>query len=133
VSFSEARCTIRRADGALQSAGVSATVPLIHKNAAAGQWAKATRLCRCLKDDTLWAVLAVLALSSEQLDTAEIALSSLNEVDKAQYIQYIKTIPSVEGRNAELFLYRRRPDEVIIAFHPSTINHDYIMMYILAV
>lgn len=87
-------------------------MPLLHKNASSGQWSKATRLCRCLKDDTLWAVLAVLALASEQLDTAEIALSAINEVDKAQYIQYIKTIPSVEGRNAELYLYRRRPDEV---------------------
>lgn len=32
-------------------------------------------------------------------------------MDKLQYISYIKSIPTIEGRNAELALYQRRPEE----------------------
>ena len=33
------------------------------------------------------------------------------QVDKLQFVLYIKEIPTVEGRNAELALWRRCPDE----------------------
>jgi intraflagellar transport protein 80 len=32
-------------------------------------------------------------------------------VDKLQFVLYIKDIPTVEGRNAELALWRRSPEE----------------------
>jgi intraflagellar transport protein 80 len=32
-------------------------------------------------------------------------------VAKVEYLQYIKSIPSDEGRNAELAVFRRCPDE----------------------
>lgn len=56
-------------------------------------------------------MLALMALSKKQLDSAEIALAELDEVSKVEYIQYIKAIPSEEGRQAELALYRRQPLE----------------------
>ena len=33
------------------------------------------------------------------------------KVDKLQYVLYVKDIPSIEGRAAELALFRRRPEE----------------------
>ena len=33
------------------------------------------------------------------------------QVDKLQFVLYIKDIPTVEGRNAELALWRRCPEE----------------------
>jgi intraflagellar transport protein 80 len=33
------------------------------------------------------------------------------QVDKLQFVLYIKEIPTVEGRNAELALWRRSTDE----------------------
>jgi len=52
-----------------------------------------------------------MALHGNNLDTAEIALAAVEEVHKLQYILYIKNIPSTEGQNAELMLYRRQPDQ----------------------
>ena len=69
------------------------------------------RLCRHQKSPHLWACLAALSLSKRQLSIAENALAELNEVAKVEYIQSIKAIPSEEGRNAELALFRRQPDE----------------------
>ena len=52
-----------------------------------------------------------MALAKRQLDTAEQALAEINEVTKVEYIQYIKSIPSDEGQQAELALFRRQPEE----------------------
>jgi len=52
-----------------------------------------------------------MAIFHQQLDTAEMALAAIDEVDKLQFIQAVKAIPSIEGRNAELFLFRRMPDD----------------------
>jgi hypothetical protein len=52
-----------------------------------------------------------MAVNGRHLDTAEIALAAVNEVDKLHYITYIKDIPSEEGKNAELALYKRNVDE----------------------
>lgn len=111
VSFSESRVTIRRADGALQTASILPFPAMLYKFVALNQWDRCVRLCRLVKEDVLWACLAVMAINGNQLDTAEIALSAIEEVDKLQFIQSIKAIPSLEGRNAALLLYRRRPAE----------------------
>ena len=66
------------------------------------RWAEATRLCRFVKDDSLWAMLAAMATHSKQLETAEVAYSAINEADKVHYIQYIKDLPSKDARNAEM-------------------------------
>jgi len=110
TSFSESRCTVRRSDGALTTLAFSPYPSMLYRFVQAGQWTRATRLCRFVKDDVLWTCLAVMAINGEQLDTAEVALAAINEVDKLQYIQYIKTLPSQESRSAELYLYRRQPD-----------------------
>ena len=34
------------------------------------------------------------------------AFAAVEEVDKLQFISHIKEIPSAEGRNAELFLFK---------------------------
>merc|ERR1712224_947144 len=57
-------------------------------------WDAATKLCRFVKDQKIWACLA-----------------AMDEVDKLQYVLHIKDIPSAEGVAAELALFRRRPEE----------------------
>jgi hypothetical protein len=37
--------------------------------------------------------------------------AAIEEVDKVQYIAHIKTIPTSEGREAEMALFCREPDE----------------------
>jgi len=41
----------------------------------------------------------------------QVAFAAIDEVAKLQYVLTIKEIPTTEGRNAELALWRRRPDE----------------------
>jgi len=52
-----------------------------------------------------------MAIYHQDLESACTALSAIKEVDKLQYIKYIKSIPSNEGKNAEMMLYKRCPEE----------------------
>ena len=72
---------------------------------------KAIRLCRFVKENTLWACLAAMSIYCRELNTAEIALAAIDEADKVQYINYIKELPSEQSRNAALALYCRKINE----------------------
>jgi len=109
--FSGSRCTVRRSDGALVTAAVSPYPLLLYEHVQHAKWESATRLCRFVKDNSLWACLAAMAIQAKELNTAEVAFAAIDEVDKLQYVLHIKDIPTEEGRNAELALFRRRPDE----------------------
>ena len=43
--------------------------------------------------------------------TCDVLRVTCVKVDKLQFVLYIKEIPTVEGRNAELALWRRSTDE----------------------
>jgi len=64
-----------------------------------------------LKETALWGVLAALAIKSGELHTAETAYAALGDVDKLRYVTGIKDVPTAEGRQAELALFQRRPEE----------------------
>merc|ERR1712100_839309 len=84
---------------------------LLYEYVQSVEWESAARLCRFVKDQSLWACLAAMALNGQELNTAQVAFAAIDEVDKLQYVLYIKDIPSAEGRAAELALFRRRPEE----------------------
>lgn len=111
LAFSGNRIVLRKVDGSVLFTGSPLDVSLLYEYARAGKWEEATRLCRHQKGSALWGCLAGMALAKRQLDMAESALAELNEVAKVEYIQQIKQIPSEEGKNAELALFRRQPDE----------------------
>uniref|UniRef100_A0A061RJ59 Intraflagellar transport protein 80-like n=1 Tax=Tetraselmis sp. GSL018 TaxID=582737 RepID=A0A061RJ59_9CHLO len=100
---------VRRSDGARLACAVAPQPILLHRHVSAGEWAKATRLCRHVKDPALWACLAAMAVNAGELNTAEVAYSALEEVDKLQYVLHIKEIPTEEGRAAQLALFKRQP------------------------
>lgn len=110
-SFTGSLVTVRRVDGRVATLSVSPYPALLYENCDRGQWEKAIRLCRFVKDPTLWACLGAMSLHARELNTAEIALAAIDEVDKVQFINYVKTIPSEIGRNSELALFCRRPQE----------------------
>jgi intraflagellar transport protein 80 len=121
TSFVDTRVLVRRADGSVQSASMSPYPALMYKFASENSWTRCTRLARFVAREegkVLWAMLACMALQAAQLDTAEVALASIEAVDKLQYIQSVKLIPSAEGRQAELALYRRQvvqAEEILLA------------------
>ncbi|GBG65480.1 hypothetical protein CBR_g51075 [Chara braunii] len=111
VSFFGCRCVIRRIDGALVTVSVSPYPLILYEQVHANRWEQATRLCRSVKDNSLWACLAAIAINAKQLDAAEAAFAAIDEIDRLQFVIHIKDIPSEEGRNAELALFARRPEE----------------------
>lgn len=111
VAYTGNRITIRKVDGSILFTSTSPDIALLYQLSRAGKWEECVRLCRHQRSSCLWATLASMALSKRQLDTAEQALAEINEVTKVEYVQYIKGIPSEEGIQAELALYRRQPDE----------------------
>uniref|UniRef100_A0A7S2QU27 Intraflagellar transport protein 80 n=2 Tax=Chlamydomonas chlamydogama TaxID=225041 RepID=A0A7S2QU27_9CHLO len=111
VLFSGSKCLVRRSDGALVTVATSPYPLMLYDMVKLGQWEKATRLCRFIKDPTIWASLAAMAMAAKELNTAEVAFAAIDEVDKLRFVLKVKQIPTEEGRNAELAVYRRRPDE----------------------
>jgi len=111
VQFHGTSVAVRRADGAVLYAAVSPYPAQLYAVVCRFQWEMAISLCRYVKDPTLWAVLAAMALAEKELSTAEVAFAAIDEVAKLQYVLFIKEIPTPEGRNAELAMWRRRPEE----------------------
>jgi len=72
------------------------------------KWDKAITLCRFVKEPTLWACLAIMSISTRELNTAEIALAAIDEADKVQFINYAKELPSEASRNAALAMYCKK-------------------------
>mmetsp|Transcript_12103 Transcript_12103/g.27941 ORF Transcript_12103/g.27941 Transcript_12103/m.27941 type:complete len:770 (-) Transcript_12103:166-2475(-) len=111
VSFSGDHCCMRCSDGTLLYDCVSPYPTALYELVARSEWERAIQLCRHVKDRTLWACVAAMSIAEKELNTAEVAFAAIDEVDKLRYVLYIKEIPTVEGRNAELALWRRRPEE----------------------
>ncbi|XP_060098406.1 intraflagellar transport protein 80 homolog isoform X2 [Heteronotia binoei] len=105
VSFVGSQITIRRADGSLIHMNISPYPTILHEYVSSSKWEDAIRLCRFVKDLTLWACLAAMAVASKEMDTAEIAYASIGEIDKVQYISSIKDLPSKESRLAHILLF----------------------------
>lgn len=61
-SFTGSICTIRRVDGRIATLNVSPYPEMLYECCDRGQWEKAIRLCRFVKDRTLWACLSAMSL-----------------------------------------------------------------------
>eukprot|EP00357_Protocruzia_adherens_P036295 CAMPEP_0115012696 /NCGR_PEP_ID=MMETSP0216-20121206/24908_1 /TAXON_ID=223996 /ORGANISM="Protocruzia adherens, Strain Boccale" /LENGTH=748 /DNA_ID=CAMNT_0002381837 /DNA_START=628 /DNA_END=2874 /DNA_ORIENTATION=+ len=111
LSFAGSYCQFRRIDGAQVTLAVSPYPCVLYEHADKTHWEKAIKLCRYVKEPTLWACLAAMSLHCRELGTAEIALAAIDEIDKVQFINHIKDMPSEAVRNSELALFSRKIDE----------------------
>ena len=111
TNFSGSFCTVRRLDGCLITLNVSPYPKILYEHVDKADFEKAIRLCRFVREHTLWACLAAMSIYCRELNTAEIALAAIDEADKVQYINYIKELPSEPSRNAALALYCRKNNE----------------------
>jgi intraflagellar transport protein 80 len=111
TGYNGPRITARKQDGSIITKNLSQYPVILYSFVKKGSWDESIRLCRFVQMPELWAALAGLAIAGRHLETAEIALAAIEELDKLQYIMWIKEIPSVEGRHAELALYRGAHDE----------------------
>lgn len=112
VSFDGTRVSVRRgADGALLTFNTSPYPFMIFEHVARSDWSGAMRLVRFLDEKPLWAIITGMALRQSELNVAEVGYGALYELDKVRYIRQLKSIPTPEGRQAELALFQRRPTE----------------------
>lgn len=137
IAFTDNRVAIRKMDGAIVNYTIPSELSLLYDLARGAKWDECLRLCRHLKSSALvgsngqskgsimatggngtsstiiciWSLLTLLSLSKKQLKIAELCYAELNEVAKVEYLQYIQSIPSDEGKQAEMALFRRSPDE----------------------
>lgn len=84
---------------------------MLYEHVDKADFEKAIRMCRFVKEPTLWACLAAMSIYCRELNTVEIALAAIDEADKVQYINYIKDLPSEPSRNAALALYCKKYEE----------------------
>ncbi|XP_062355287.1 intraflagellar transport protein 80 homolog [Cinclus cinclus] len=105
VSFVGTQVTVRRWEGSLVHLPVSPYPAVLQHHVTSSRWRDGLRLCRFLKDQTLWACLAAMAVANGDTATAEIAYAAIGEIDKVQYISSIKDLPSKESRLARMLLF----------------------------
>ena len=82
ISFTGNLCEVRRLDGGLATLSVSPYPRVLYEHMEKPDFEKAIRLCRFVKEQTLWACLAAMAIDCRELNTLEIALAVIDEADK---------------------------------------------------
>jgi len=130
VEFRDTRVQVRRSDGATVCAGVSPYPSILERFCSASEWEPALRLCRYVKSNELWACLAAMAIAGKELHTAEVAYAAIEQVDKLLYMCHIKELPTIEAREAELLLFRRRMPEAVQVLVQGGWIYRAIKMYI---
>lgn len=56
----------------------------------ASKWMECRTVCRNVKNEAMWALLAGSAVSAKQLDTAEECFLAIGQIERATFIQHIK-------------------------------------------
>ena len=105
INFNGPQVILRRKDGGLITLNISPYPSILFDFCDKNKWEKAIKLCRFVKEQSLWACLAAVSLHSRELNTAEIALASIEAADKVKYIEYINELPSEVSKQAALSLY----------------------------
>lgn len=89
VSFVGNQVTIRRADGSLVHISISPYPAILHEYVSSSKWEDAVRLCRFVKEQTMWACLAAMAVANRDMTTAEIAYAAIGEVNNIYLCVYV--------------------------------------------
>ncbi|EAR82753.3 intraflagellar transporter (macronuclear) [Tetrahymena thermophila SB210] len=105
INFNGSQVILRRKDGGLITLNISPYPSILFDFCEKNKWEKAIKLCRFVKESSLWACLAAVSLHSRELNTAEIALASIEAADKVKYIEYINELPSDASKQAALSVY----------------------------
>ncbi|KJH48737.1 WD domain, G-beta repeat protein [Dictyocaulus viviparus] len=103
--------TLRRSDGSLITSLISPFTSSLVNYIAQSKWDQAIRLCRHLKKDDMWAVLAGLATTAKNLYAAEIAYGALEEVEKVVMLAEARNHSNKEVREARMLLLAGKVSE----------------------
>ena len=110
TSFYGNNVAIKKKDGSQKIVSSAPYPQMLLTMCASGEWDRAIKLCRYIKEEYLWAILASISLGMRHIETAEISLANINSIDKVQFIMSLgQKSPIV--RKGELLLYFKRADE----------------------
>ncbi|RCN33709.1 WD domain, G-beta repeat protein, partial [Ancylostoma caninum] len=102
--FTDNVISLRRSDGSIVTTTIPPFSGSLLQYAAQSKWDQAIRLCRHVKSETTWAILAGLATASQNIYAAEIAYGALEEV-------YFLTVPSDE---LETLQHYSTPEKLLV-------------------
>uniref|UniRef100_A0A3B3I0V8 Intraflagellar transport 80 homolog (Chlamydomonas) n=1 Tax=Oryzias latipes TaxID=8090 RepID=A0A3B3I0V8_ORYLA len=111
LNFSGTKVTLRQGDGSLVYSSVPPYIALLHEYCSSARWEDALCLCRLVKDQSLWACLASMAMANRELTTAEMAYGAIGELPRVEYISMIKEQPSKESALAHMLLFSGQVQE----------------------
>lgn len=98
VRFIGNTITVRRSDGTLIQNYVPPFVSALYQLVRDGQWDQAIRICRTIKEDYLWAILAGMAVNQRVYNIAETCYVQLKEAEKVQFLRNLssESIPQMK-------------------------------------
>ncbi|VDK82555.1 unnamed protein product [Onchocerca ochengi] len=99
--------SVRRSDGALIPCTITPFAFALNSCIVANKWDQAIRLCRHIRENYLWAMLAATATDAKNFYTAESAYSALDETEKVKFLSQLRAEHSNEVRSAMMTAFRR--------------------------
>ncbi|RVE64929.1 hypothetical protein OJAV_G00130660 [Oryzias javanicus] len=111
LNFFGTKVTLRQGDGSLVYSNVPPYTALLYEYCSSARWEDALCLCRLVKDQSLWACLASMAMANRELTTAEMAYGAIGELPRVEYIKTIKEQPSKESALAHMLLFSGQAQE----------------------
>lgn len=89
-SYEDNMVSLINADGVKIFVQVSAYLEPMKNYIVGNKWMECRIVCRDVKNEAMWALLAGSAVSAKQLDTAEECFLAMGQIERATFIQYIK-------------------------------------------
>ena len=122
--------TVRRSDGCLIPCAVPPFAAGIYKCINENKWDKAIKLCRILKDEHLWSLLAGLSASSKNFYVSEISYSEISEPEKVLFLNEIRNETNPQVKNALMTLFNGNPRDALLNFSQNGFIFRAIMTYL---
>ncbi|KHJ90876.1 hypothetical protein OESDEN_09267, partial [Oesophagostomum dentatum] len=114
-SFTDNVISLRRSDGSIVATTIPPFAGSLLQYTANSKWDQAIRLCRHVKSEETWAILAGLATASQNIYAAEIAYGALEEGEKVKMLAEARTHPNKEVRNAMMVLLAGKVRVILFA------------------
>ncbi|KAM3728232.1 Intraflagellar transport protein [Dirofilaria immitis] len=99
--------SVRRSDGALISCTITPFASALNLFISSNKWDQAIRLCRHIRENYLWAMLAVIATELKNFYAAEIAYTALDEIEKVKFLSHLRAEQNNEVRSAMMAAFTR--------------------------
>jgi intraflagellar transport protein 80 len=107
VSFYRNSINLKKKDGSQKIIASSPYPNMLLEYCNSNEWEKSIKLCRYIREEYLWAILAAISMNQRNIETAEICLANINSIEKVQFVLgLVNQSPIV--RKAELLLYYKK-------------------------